>query len=924
MPTSYRDVLDGAHDNHLLPFLWMKGEDRATITEYLENISGADIHEVCLESRTHPDFCGEGWWRDLRFVIGECRRLNMGIWILDDAHFPTGYANGSVAEHPELAKLVLTHRTYDVAGPAQGLSVPLNDAMDPSWRFMGVAGLQEGTAVPVPYRIVPGKKRAAAPGETDGEPAPSSGSEGEKKGSVTQQGMAAMMAALARMSRTAPSEVDRIVFDVPAGTTKLFVIGTSRRTDYNPDYINMVDRESCNLLIDAIYEPHFEHVGDEFGKTILGFFSDEPGFANEKGGKDAQGDSDSMIGKETMPLPWSAELERRLRERLGCADDASFMGELAHLWGRDDAGARARHAYMDVATGLYRECFDENIGSWCRDHGVMHIGHVIEDKGSHERLGSGAGHYFRAIAGQDMAGVDIVINQLVPGVDDGAHSYGRGVWDMAFFNYMLPKMGSSAAHLDPKKRGLCMAEVFGAFGWHEGLREMKWIADHFMVRGVNYFVPHAFSMDAFPDGDCPPHFYAHGNNPQFRHFGRLMTYMNRVSTLLTGGTAHPVAAVLYDADAAWAGRAMGAQRVCRALTRAQVDFDLVPEEAFADSARYGLSLCPDGRGFAVNGQRYRCLVIPAREFAGTSTLSFVQRLTAAGVAVFAVDELPSRLYDGADADAAGFGAIAPKAWDGVAVAPLDQLADAVREPGLDDVRCTRDAPWLRVYHYTGAAGEGGEAEEYYFCVNEHPHEALRTELRVRTTDGALTPLTGARVDVLNGEEEAFAGALELAPYESCLIVAGAEAATTGAPSAPAHDDAIELAGPWAVAHATAKDYPAFGEERELAELVDLTLEAFAGTAGTYRYRVAFTLKEPRASAVVDLGEVFETAEAWLDGAPLGVRLAPPYRFAAGDLAAGAHELTVEVVNTVDHAMCDYFSQSEPTEPTGILGPVTLR
>lgn len=50
-----------AYDNHVLPFLWLKGEARETITEYLEQIAGADIHEVCLESRTHPEFCRDGW-----------------------------------------------------------------------------------------------------------------------------------------------------------------------------------------------------------------------------------------------------------------------------------------------------------------------------------------------------------------------------------------------------------------------------------------------------------------------------------------------------------------------------------------------------------------------------------------------------------------------------------------------------------------------------------------------------------------------------------------------------------------------------------------------------------------------------------------------------------------------------------------------
>ena len=124
MTAYYQQVLNGAYDNHVLPFLWMKGESQQTIAEYLEKIAGADIHEVCLESRPHPDFCGEGWWRDLRFVIDTSKQLGLKIWILDDAHFPTGYANGAVKEAaPELRKIVLTHRTIDVVGPTPQASI---------------------------------------------------------------------------------------------------------------------------------------------------------------------------------------------------------------------------------------------------------------------------------------------------------------------------------------------------------------------------------------------------------------------------------------------------------------------------------------------------------------------------------------------------------------------------------------------------------------------------------------------------------------------------------------------------------------------------------------------------------------------------------------------------------------------------------
>ena len=59
-----------------------------------------------------------------------------------------------------------------------------------------------------------------------------------------------------------------------------------------------------------------------------------------------------------------------------------------------------------------------------------------------------------------------------------------------------------------------MCEIFGNYGWAEGAQTMKWLADFMLVRGINIFVPHAFSPKAFPDPDCPPHFYAHGINMQ--------------------------------------------------------------------------------------------------------------------------------------------------------------------------------------------------------------------------------------------------------------------------------------------------------------------------------------------------------------------------------------------------------------------------
>src|SRR5699024_5741393 len=123
--------------------------------------------------------------------------------------------------------------------------------------------------------------------------------------------------------------------------------------------------------------------------------------------------------------------------------------------------------------------FTKVLSDWCHEHDVEYIGHLIEDNGSHTRLGYGAGHYFRALDAEDMAGIDVVLNQIMPGMDNTwFKSMTSSGWDGEFFHYGLAKMGASLGHLDPKKHGRVMSEVFGAYGWSEGLTLMKFIADH--------------------------------------------------------------------------------------------------------------------------------------------------------------------------------------------------------------------------------------------------------------------------------------------------------------------------------------------------------------------------------------------------------------------------------------------------------------
>ena len=518
MNKTIQALLRGQEENRVLPFFWQHGEDEATLRKMMEVIRNANCRAVCVESRPHPDFCGEKWWQDMDVILDEARKRGMKVWILDDSHFPTGFANGAIRTAPaELCRQGIFLNT-----------LPLDPAAGPVRIDLKEAGMLEA----------PKKKYDDPMAEQFFNRPPAR---------VYDDG--SVLRAVLRINGretdvTGSLSGTAIAFEKPTGEGELRLLVRSRNAGCHRDYINMTDRDSVRVLIDAVYEPHWQHYAADFGKTIAGFFSDEPelgnGYLYEQG---------NTLGRP-QDLPWGRELEETLRKALG----DGWTEQLFRLW-EDDASpetARVHFLYMDALSRLVQRHFSRQIGGWCREHGVMYIGHVIEDNGQHCRTGTSLGHYFRGLEGQDMAGIDDIGGQVLPqGEDEPVTGHLGMPRNGTFYHYGLASLGRSAAALEPRKQGRAMCEVFGAYGWAEGVRLEKYLADHFLVRGINYFVPHAFSAHPFPDPDCPPHFYAHGHNPQYRHFGCLMAYMNRVATLPSGGRHRVPAAVLYHGEAEW-------------------------------------------------------------------------------------------------------------------------------------------------------------------------------------------------------------------------------------------------------------------------------------------------------------------------------------------------------------------------------------
>ena len=731
---------------------------------------------------------------------------------------------------------------------------------------------------------------------------------------IRQDGESGFLKKEYRMNLESEISENGLIWGVPEGEWKIYVLQLTRNRGPHRDYINMMDRESCKVQIQAVYEPHWEHYQAEFGKTIAGFFSDEP----ELGNGHLYDHNNGLGCSEEMDYPWSRELEMELREELG----EDFAGRLALLWEQQAdkvETAAVRYAYMDHVSRLVEKDFSWPIGEWCRAHGVEYIGHLIEDNNHASKTGSSLGHYFRGLAGQDMAGIDDIGGQVMPGQEDldlnmpPFHSRNG-----SFYHYGLGKLGSSAAAIEPLKKGNSMCEIFGAYGWGEGVRLEKYLLDHFMVRGINHFVPHAFSAKEYPDPDCPPHFYAHGNHPQYRHFGALMAYGNRVLELLNGGVHIAPAAVLYHGESEWMGDAMASDVVGHQLYDHQIDYDYIPQDVFLPENAYDMEITYDAEraegSFRVNTQNYRVLIVPKLQFITPHMKAALKQLQAAHFPVYFVDGLP----EGVEGE----------------VVSLSELAEMLEKAGISEISITPENNRIRYYHY-----EHTDGSAVYMFVNEGSGIYEGT---VELPESRGCYMYDAWENTIQDAEAVWDEAdgitrvsLALEPLKSCLLVfeqrEKAEVALKEKKTPLTRTGAeIQFLGTWQRSICRSIEYPHFKAKKEVT-IPDRLHEEEPEFSGFVRYENRF-VGEAAATYILEISDAYEGVEVFLNGKSLGIQIVPTYRYElSSNVKDGENEIAIEVATTLERETAKYPNpyakyigqEVKPSSFSGITGEVRL-
>ena len=528
------------------PLFWLHGdESRSVLEAEVAKVVEGGNGTFTAESRPHVDWLGEGWYRDLGVCLEAARRNNLTMWIFDEKWWPSQEVGGKVPLKYGSKKLEV--RTIDVDGPTR-IVVP-------------------GCGGPNFVAVVAGKS--------------------------TKEGIASQ----SLVDLTPAVRAGELTWEAPTGPWKLMIF---RWEPIRKGRI-LVDGASADCVewfLRTVYQPHHDRFKADFGKTIVGFFYDEP---------ETHGD-------------WGTEVPKVLSER-GVDWKQAYVAWKIGLAGEDQAAAK--YAYHEALSEAWGRTLYGGMTRWCRDRGVASMGHFLEH--NHEYLDQNecAGNMMQLQKYSDMGAIDAVFKQFVPGKKDDS-------------TYQTPKLGSSISHAYGKADDLTMVEIFGARGQDLTYPEMKWWTDLMQVAGVNFLIPHSFNPRAPYDTDCPPYFDNGGFEPRWPLYRVFADYTSRLSLMLSGGRHVAPVAFLFVGHSRQVGKAVTPETLTTALQDALFDCDWLPYEVFERDSRLA------GTEIQLRQERYKVLVVPPVEVIPPATLMKARQFFDQGGVVIGYGFLPSK------------------------------------------------------------------------------------------------------------------------------------------------------------------------------------------------------------------------------------------------------------------------------------------
>lgn len=374
-----------------------------------------------------------------------------------------------------------------------------------------------------------------------------------------------------------------------------------------------LDPQVSSIFIREVYKKYKKHLGQYFGKTLVGFFSD-------------------CDARASHPYPWA----RNFAERFAKEKGYDITSLLAALWfDLDENTSKVRTDYHEFISSLYSSWFKNNY-SWCQDNGLKYTYHTsdtgpfspfdgfkahckrssIYSEGRFHEVNKyadfpGTDHELLALAGQlhfgfsfDGKPEEFVPKTAVFGKECTKNSYNRMESENKTFGDIRAKYASSVAHINDREGAMC--ELFAATNWDVTFEDFRKIADWQAVQGITFFVPHAFysSLEGMRKQFAPPNHFKQSH--LWKYYKVFSDYIGRLSFMLSQGDHIADIAVLDTSVSVWNKENKNNDSlfyIADILNHSPWDYDIIAEQDLLEAQI-------ENGTIGINKEKYKVLILP--------------------------------------------------------------------------------------------------------------------------------------------------------------------------------------------------------------------------------------------------------------------------------------------------------------------------
>lgn len=493
------------------PFWFLNGDlKEEKIEKQMRDFTAKGIYGVVLHPRIGVprtlEYLSDAFMQKIVFAVKTAKKLGMKVLLYDEGMYPSGSAHGKVVQE------------------------------NPDYAAKGVRLIKDGEEIEADERILLSYAVKMI-------------SEDEYESARVIKGSEALSDGECVM---------HLVSGFTRGTIRGIHEGEDDGQPFAPKAGDLLNKDAMQAFIRLTHERYYEYLSEEFGKTIIGFFTDEPSPTGRASRRGMQ--------------PWTDGFEKEI-ELAGF--DLNDYPALFLKKGGEEKRIRAeyaRHVNNRLTRTYYRP-----ISEWCKNHAIALCGHPHSAQDS------------KLLCEFQIPGQDVVWRWVAP--ENDLSLSGR--------ESAQAKCASDIARHTGARRNL--NECFGCCGpkgemWGLNVSDMKWYLNWLFVRGCNFIIPHAFfyELDTPVQADRPPD--VGPNNIFWDEYNIISDYIKRMCCLNTDSVNQAKVAVLSSCDTM---EVSGVRR----LYESHVDFNYLMDEHFM------LSRIEDGK-IRIQNQAYEALIVP--------------------------------------------------------------------------------------------------------------------------------------------------------------------------------------------------------------------------------------------------------------------------------------------------------------------------